>query len=150
MGASGEIGDEGERIEEAPLVGMILNADQIQAGLIRDPNLLDDGSIVIGVGRWKVSELDVSSVVHDVSCNRRPRRVFRETRHRRRGQEDMDEAAVWESVEFCGIRLRIDPGVFVPRPRTKVLASAKGSGAARPPPFHATLEPCARIGPRGS
>ena len=59
-----EVGDEREGVEEPPLVRMVLNANEIEPGFVRELDLFDYRRIVIGIRCGEVSELDVPSVVN--------------------------------------------------------------------------------------
>jgi release factor glutamine methyltransferase len=47
------------------------------------------------------------------------------------------------SVEFCGLRLRVDPGVYVPRPQSELVARR---AAARLPPDGVAVDLCTGSG----
>ena len=50
-------------------------------------------------------------------------------------------------AEFCGLRLRVDPGVFVPRPRTEFLAR---QAATLAPPTGVAVDLCCGTGALGA
>lgn len=52
-------------------------------------------------------------------------------------------ASITGSVTFCGLRVRIDPGVFVPRPHTEALARR---AVEIPPPDGAAVDLCTGSG----
>ena len=54
--ASEQVRDEGERVEEAPLVRVILDADEVEPGALRGEHLLDDLRVGLGVGRHRDPE----------------------------------------------------------------------------------------------
>jgi release factor glutamine methyltransferase len=61
----------------------------------------------------------------------------------RRREEGEPPAWIVGGVDFCGLRLRIEPGVYVPRPQTEELA--RRAGALLPPEGWA-LDLCAGAG----
>ena len=54
--ASEQVGDERERVQEAPLIRVILDADEVEPGALRGEDLLDDLRIGLGVGRHRDPE----------------------------------------------------------------------------------------------
>ncbi len=69
-GPGGQPGDQGERVGEAVVVGMVLDADQVQAAGVRDRgDPLGDGQAA-GVG------IDVESELHGLRHDRAPRLEF--------------------------------------------------------------------------
>jgi hypothetical protein len=63
FGARGEVRDQREGVQKAPLIRMILDADQIQPHLVGEPNQLDQLRIVVCERSGKEPELDVASVI---------------------------------------------------------------------------------------
>ncbi|WP_304455147.1 putative protein N(5)-glutamine methyltransferase [Nocardiopsis sp. YSL2] len=75
---------------------------------------------------------------------RTPGDIDRMARHRCAGVP-LQHALGW--AEFCGLRLRVDPGVFVPRPRSEFLAR---QAAALSPPTGLAVDLCCGTGALGA
>jgi hypothetical protein len=54
-------------IEVPSLVGVILDADEVEAELVAEPDLVDDLGVVVRVGDWEEAELHRPAVVHHAS-----------------------------------------------------------------------------------
>ena len=58
-----EVDDEGERVQEAPLIRVVLDADEVEPGAFRSKDLLDDLRIALGVGRHRDSRTTATRAV---------------------------------------------------------------------------------------
>jgi release factor glutamine methyltransferase len=63
---------------------------------------------------------------------------------RRESGEPLEYVVGW--AEFCGLRIEVDPGVFIPRPRTEALAEAAVEAARAAGPDAIAVDLCCGAG----
>src|SRR4029453_3751355 len=64
IGPSEQVGDEAERVEETPLIRVVLDSDEVEPAALGGQHLLDNLRVRLGIRRRRDTEFEPSAVSH--------------------------------------------------------------------------------------